>query len=304
MATLSKPAASITRRHLIKIMSPLVSSMRGQILLLNLDVALPMLEAVAVRAALLSVSPKDASRMHEEDYLPHLKAKLQAPAVGLAFRCKATSFPDFAPDGWVVNVLPFASYRAYYEHPSAALVGHIALNAKVGNSTGSFSPVASTAPMWWMAARNSVHPPKDVRSDAQAARDALGLVHYGADLELVAMHLQPISPDIYRPTVVEANPNARFRHRDPLNPTESRWGKTIHLDRLETSPASGDIGGVPELVSSQTELKHCTAVEFHYLGKTASDRSTTSMDKKFLDHLLDGRSITTIFDHLVDELTK
>lgn len=302
MVTAKGSTPRAQRLHIRAVLRPLISSMRGQIFLLNLREAMRMLPSAHLRTALLSVERKDATRMHDEDYLPHLKQVLQDSAFGLSLACPVASFIDFAPDDWVVNVLPFSSYRAYYEDPVTALTGHSSFGTRPGSTTSAFSPVAQTAPICWLAGRASLLPATIAKSDAEGARDVLGLVHYGARTKLVAMHLKLRSPSVYRPTVVEANPNARFRQTDPLNPSENRWGKTINLHRLEFSSPGGDIGGVSELASSKIALNSCINVEFYNLGQTATDRSTTTMDKKFLDNLLRGRDVTKILDEIVDGL--
>lgn len=300
MTTRTKREARRERAHVSAVLAPLASSMRGQIFLSNLEAALPLLPATKLRDAFLLVRTSDARRMHEEDYLAHLKLKLQDKSLGLLLTHKSSAFAQFAPDGWVLNVLPFASYQGYYEDATAALTGHASLSKTPGKSTSVFRTTATTAAVVWIAARSSITPSELSRSNAEGARDLLGLVHYGAKTELVAMHLKLSALDVYRPTVVEANPNARFRHLDPINPTESRWGRTVDLDRLETAGPTDEIGGVSELVVSQTRLQDCAGVEFHYLGSTKNDRSTTGTDKKYLDRILSGRDAFDIAKQIAD----
>lgn len=302
MATSTRPGLRRDGPHLRAVLGPLVSSMRGQIFLSNLEAALPLLPLKSVRDALLSVQTKDARRMHEDDYLPHLRSRLQDLGFGLLLNIKSPGFAQFSPDGWVVNVLPFVSYQAHYEDPVASLAGHTGLTKTPGTSTSNFRASAATAPFFWIAARAAIAPPEVARSNAQSARDLLGLVHYGMKSDLVAMHLRLTGPVVFRPTAIEANPNARFRHTDPKSPTETRWGRTIHLDLLEFFNPGDEIGGIPELVAYRTRLADCDSVEFYYLGTTSSDRSTTGTDRKFLTHVLNGRHATGIAKSIIYQL--
>lgn len=285
MPSKKRSTAASQRQHLRAVLLPLVTSVRGQIFLVNLSGALSLLPSANVRDALLRVSRADARRMHEADYLPHLKSVIQRPEFGLLLWCKVTSFTEFAPDGWVVNVLPYPSYKAYYEDASGAISGHGAFGSSAGQREVRFRPGATTATQWWIAPRHSIVPTTITTNNAQRSRDLLGLVHYGNDVDLVALHVCTPSCDVFRPTVIEANPNARYRQVDPTAPLEKRWGRTIDLAKLATTAAASDIGGVHELVASGVALSSCTRVEFFYLGKTVDDRSTTSADLAFLNLL-------------------
>jgi len=291
------------RRHLQAVLSPLVNSMRGQIFLLNLSLAVKVIGAPKFKSAFMGVLARDAKRMHEDDYLPHLKGVLQKASSGLLLQCKVSSFPEFAPDRWLVNVLPFVSFKTYYEDPTAALSGHIPFSSMPGNSVKRYKAGAATAPYWWVAGRTSFPSTSSVQSDAQGCRDVLGLVHFANDVDLVAMHVQVRVCDVYRPTVVEANPNARFRHRDPMNPKEDRWGKTIDLAKLSHAHAA-DIGGLPELVAAKLDLASSDDVEFFYLGRPIDDRSTSSSDRRFLDSLMTGIDPVKLKNEVTEELLK
>ena len=292
------------RLHLQAVLSPLVNSMRGQILLVNLHAGMKLLRRESIKNALLSIRVSDARRMHEDDYLPHLKLTLQNPSFGLMLQHRVSSLAVFASDSWIINVLPLPSYVAYYEDPSTAMSGHLAFNSKAGNIQTKFKPSASTAPAWWIAGRESVTPSTIAKSSAQESRDILGLVHYGDNVDLVSMHLELPGCDVYRPTFVEANPNARFRHINPNAPRENRWGGTVHLGKLRSFRPGDDIHGVPELVAAQVKLSNCRSVEFYFLGNTGSDRSTTSMDRRFLDIVIGKRKPVAIKNSIIRELLK
>ena len=302
MPSTKRSTAASQKPHLRAVLLPLVASVRGQIFLVNLLGALALLPGARVRDALLRVSKADARRMHEADYLPHLKLVIQRPEFGLMLTCIVNSFAEFAPDGWVVNVLPFPSYKAYYEDASAALSGHSAFGSHPGQREIRFQPGATTATQWWIAPRHSIVPMSIVTSDAQRSRDLLGLVHYGNDVDLVALHACTPSCGVFRPTMIEANPNARYRHLDPTAPLEMRWGRTIDLSKLATALATGDIGGVHELVAGKVALANCAKAEFFFLGKTTDDRSTTSADLTFLNHLLGKRKGVDLVEDIVQAL--
>ena len=155
------------RRHLQAVLSPLVNSMRGQIFLLNLSLAVKVIGAPKFKSAFMGVLARDAKRMHEDDYLPHLKGVLQKASSGLLLQCKVSSFPEFAPDRWLVNILPFVSFKTYYEDPAAALSGHIPFSSMPGNCVKRYKAGAATAPYWWVAGRTSFPSTSSVQSDAQ-----------------------------------------------------------------------------------------------------------------------------------------
>jgi len=300
---IAKPASKAKeRRHLLAVLGPLVHSMRGQIFLANLDDALRFLDAPSLLAAFHSVRATDARRMHEADYLGHVRAVLQRATPGQLLRNPVSSFDEFASDGWIVNVLPYASYKVFYEDASAALSGHIAFNSLVGTRATAYKVGSSTASYWWMAARASFPHVTMAREEARTCRDMLGLVHFDDRTPLVAMHVEFRSFSVFRPTVVEANPNARFRQIDPTNPSETRWGRTVDLEKLGNLSAGADIGGVPELVAAKFLLADATQVHFYYLGTAGIDRSTSSMDATFLNMLLNGRKAEEIGEHIIEEL--
>ena len=78
----------------------------------------------------------------------------------------------------------------------------------------------------------------------------------------------------------------------------------MNLGKLRIYKSGDDIHGVPELVASQVRLSSCRSVEFYFLGNTGSDRSTTSMDRRFLDILIGKRKPVTIKNAIVRELLK
>lgn len=291
-------------RHLHAVLDPLVHSVRGQIFLANFLDALPLLGAPELVNALMSIRSRDAKKMHEANYLAHVKATLHKPIFGQLLRNAVTSFSEFAPDTWVVNILPYPSFKAYYEDPKASMSGHVPFGTTVGTKTNLFRADASTAPFWWIAPRYRFYPKEVPESRAQESRDMLGLVHYEATMPLVAMHISPGPGDFFRPTVVEANPNARFRQVDPFNPSEKRWGRTVDLEKLHTLPKGHDIGGLPELVAKQVRLAGAREVVFYFLGSPVLDRSTTSMDMKFLDEVLAGRAADTFPRAIIDLLAR
>lgn len=292
------------RRHLGAVLAPLIHSVRGQIFLTNVADALPLIDPKNVRRALLTVLPDNAKSMHEVNYLAHLKGILQNPAFGLKLQNEVTSLGEFAADRWVVNVLPYVTYKARYEDSAAALRGHKPFDAKIGSEAVSFKVGASTAPFWWFAPRSSFPKPITAQQDAQGCRDLLGLVHYDELTPLVAMHMEVTAVQTYRPTIVEANPNARFRQIDPENPMEARWGRTVDLEKISLAKVGDGIGGVPELVAASMRLDAASKVGFFYLGKPRSDRSTTSMDQKFLDSILGTRKATAVLDEIVGAILK
>lgn len=290
------------RKHLQIVFTPLLHSIRGQLFLINLADALQFLDPPSLLNAFQSVRVADAKRMHEADYLSHLKGVLQRPTHRQLLRNLSASYDAFAADKWVVNVLPYVSYKTYYEDSVAALSGHVPFDAAIGTCATTYKEGSSTAAFWWIAPRSSFPRHATVQSEAQTCRDILGLVHYDDLTPLVAMHIKKDVCRVFRPTVVEANPNARFRQIDPSNPTETRWGRTVNLEKLGNQSVGGEIGGLPELAAERINLSDSTEVSFYYLGKPQSDRSTTSMDQKFLEAMLRGREATAIKDKIIEEL--
>ena len=189
-----------------------------------------------------------------------------------------------------------AAYIRHYRDPVIASSGHGFGHWNPGDVHGTYVANAMTRDYVWLAPVESFPDPRIPRSDAESCRDQLGLVHYREKETLVALHLRlhKSIPPVYRPTVVEANPNARFRQVDPEFPAEDRWGKTVDLQLLAQSPMPTSIGGLPELVSGQLLLDDADEVHFYMLGPTKTNQSTTTSDQTFLDHLLDGTNIETI----------
>ena len=111
MPAVKSAGNSKQRLHLKAVLSPLVNSMRGQILLVNFHAGMMLLRRASIRNALLSIRVNDARRMHEDDYLPHFKAALQKPTFGLMLQRKVSSLQSFASDNWLINVCESRSGR-------------------------------------------------------------------------------------------------------------------------------------------------------------------------------------------------
>lgn len=283
----------------------LLASTRGQIFLVNLHDALPMLDATPVREALESVDTRRTKKMPETSYLTYLRDRLQDPIHELVLLNERTCFTEFAPDGWIANVFSRDTFDSRYRDPKASISGHKAvLTHHPGEELIGIRPNVSTRDPFWIAPCSAVTPPTTLESDAETARDLLGLVHFRHNTALVSMRLKFAKPmKVYKPTVIEANPNARFRQRDPIDPAETRWGKTVNLSSLSVDPILKDLGGVPEMLS-KVKLKDADESKFYDLGLTRTDQSTSSTDTAFLLHILDTRDISRIYEKIRDHLRR
>jgi len=291
---------SSTRKNITVILQNLSRSEGGKILLLNLNCCLEknMLVAKRVMTALESVKRSISASMSAANLLGHLKAVLQRRSFGLHLQHnRDDDFLAFASTGYIVTVMLYDDYGRFYADPSHSTYGHAFAHKTPGTKSGSFLSTARTNEVFWAAPVPTFPDPTVVTSNAEAARDILGLVHYGARKELIALHFVPSPARCYRPTVIEAISNSRFRQTSPLYPAEIRWGYTVDMAKLEagTGPKD-DITGVPEFVFEQVLLKECTVDGFYYLDRTLVDRGTNELDNKFVKHLLQENGLTDISD--------
>ena len=280
-----------------RILEKLAGSLRGQIFLCNLDMGLraSMVQAGAVTNALNKVKMADIRLMHENNLLGHISSHLHSSAAALLLQNpRGSDYTAFASGGLAVSVLRRVDFETYYADPSDLISGHDFSKSTPGSSTLLFKRVAATNARFWAAPVSTFGPISIVENDAEKCRDLLGLVHYGRNVPLVAIHLLPPPNTCYRPTVIEAIPNARFRQLDPMTTPENRWGYTVDLELLNRNAVGARIFGMPELVFARASLADCGPVKFFHLGTTVTDKDTASADSKFLTFLLAGSSIETV----------
>jgi len=283
----------------------LSASIRGQIFLCNLDAAIDegLIAPLAVANALAKVKVRDIKLMHDMDLLGHLKGILQDPTIGMMLKHPRNSIYDEFLDGeHLVTVIRKVDFENYYSDPADLINGHAFDKIPAGAWTRLYRNSATTNNIFWAAPVSKFDPDVLVRH-AELARDELGLVHHKKEVELVSLHFKPSIANCYRPTIIEALPNSRFRQLNPNEPNETRWGFTVDLALLDAPPPTGNISGKPELVFSKVLLKDCNVFAFCYLGETKNDRDTAEMDERFLNsHLYSSTNITQVFSRLETRL--
>lgn len=282
---------------LFEILSRLCNSYRGEIFLCNLEAALgltpPVLKVDALKVDLQQEADRDIRFEDEDSLLGHVKYKLTKAESGKWYMRCAVGLPTgFSKDGYVVNVMSVRDYDSYYKPPPVS--GHdfeMAPRARVK----AFRFGASTREYFWAAPAECCPADNEPNVSAEAFRNRLGLVHYGGGTALVALYIKvPADQKCCRPSVIEANPNARFRQVHPER-SEREWGYTVDLEKLPATPVGQPISGAPELLVSQVKLAESPDVEFVALGATNSDRDTASSDKAFRNHLACSREFKDIY---------
>jgi len=281
------PKRGNNKNNITVILQQLGRSEVGNIFLVNLHCCLETntLVATRVRAALGSVKSSISSSMSPANLLGHLKAVLQRKLFRLHLQINSEkAFAAFAGGGYLVTVMLYDDYDRYYADPSHRTFGHAFALKKPGEKSDRFLSTAKTNKAFWAAPVQEFPDIGLITSKAETARDVLGLAHLGTDKELIALHFIPSPAKCYRPTIVEAIPNSsRFRQTSARYPTETRWGYTVDLAKLESvSGPTDDITGVRELVFEQVLLQECTVDGFYYLDRPLTDRSTNDMESKFL----------------------
>jgi hypothetical protein len=286
------------RERVAAIVPRLKYSQRGQIFLCNLQAALgiPLIDAEHLCEVLLHEIEDDLDFKHDDELLACLK-----PFIGMLSRrawekrAERGIPPEFAPDELIVTVMRVEDFSFYRDSEHAASNHDYDTGLRnPGWSTERFDPDATTLPYFWAAPLHVLPSPVD-RSAAETVRNHLGLVHHGHGACLMALVLRvPDGQRWFRPTAVEASPNARFLQVHP-HETETRWGFTVDLGKLDIHDVGTSITGAPEIVVDRVTLGHCKRVRFVALGPTASDRATTEADKKFLQHVTNGRDIKEVY---------
>jgi hypothetical protein len=245
--------------------------------------------------------------MHEEDLLGHLKHVLQSPTANLALQHNRSAALDtFLQADQLITVMSWKDFEVYYADPAEMISGHNFAHKVIGAHTPRFRVSARTNWACWVAPKHAFGTTAITTQDAERARDTLGLVHIGKNRELVALHFETPRRVCYRPTAVDGLSNARFRQIDPGNPHEGRWGRTVDLSLLDLWTPGASIGGVPELLIPEMLLKDCSHASFYYLGKTNTDRDTSTADQSFLAHLFERQkdSIKGVVARLKHRLAK
>jgi hypothetical protein len=260
----------------------------------------PVLSAEALKKDLQIQLHKDISFDDEDSLLGHLKYSLtQALSGEWRYRCEFGIPAAFSPDGYVVNVMTRKDYDAYYKSPS--ITGHD-YDRPLSRTINGFRPTARTREYFWAAPRKAC--PEDCAPElaAETLRNLLGLVHYGGGVPLMALYIKvPDRQACFRPSVIEANPNARFRQVHP-DRSESQWGYTVDLSRLPTAPVGQTIAGAPEILVGQVALAESPDVMFVSLGVTTTDKDTASSDRAFRDHLRASRAFEEIYRQIATYL--
>lgn len=294
---MASPAVNLKRKRVRAVLDRLSASIRGQIFLCNMDagIQLGLLAANRISKAISTIKLRDINVMHENTLLGHLKGVLQDPVGGLILQNdRSSAMPPFAAGKPLVTVITRKDFEQFYAYPPDLISGHDFANYVPGAYTTRFGSLAATKGFFWAAPTSSFSSSFGLTRTAEVPRDALGLVHYGKGIALVALHLTPPPTACYRPTVLEANPNARFRQNNPNAPHETRWGFTVDLALLDGASPPASISGKPELLLAGFPLNQCASVMFYHLGTTLSDRDTASADERFLAHLLSGQSMAQL----------
>jgi hypothetical protein len=283
----------------------LCNSLRGEIFLCNLEAALrvvpPILDAGALRQDLQIELTQDIRFDDEDTLLGYLRDALaKAPSGQWRGRCTSGLPAGFSRDGYVVTVMTMTDYESYYDRPSIS--GH-AFDSIPGSRATDFRPSACTREYFWAAPKEACPDDAGVDRSADTLRDRLGLVQHGSGVSLVALYIKvPIGHTCCRPSVIEANPNARFRQVHP-DRSETAWGYTVHLDKLPGTPVGETIAGAPEILVSKLRLADPSLdVLFVSLGVTRSDKATANADRAFRDHLRLNREFGDIYRNIRGQL--
>lgn len=295
-----------------EVLRPLMSSARGRIFVCNLISAAkkpkPLVDTPKLRVV-MDMAIKESELLGKEE---QLMASLHYKTI--AFKQRIASHQGFAgvPEEFsqrekLISVISVEDYFRHYAKTTEGLRGFSfrrpAPVLAAGWRSTYFHPTAMTRFPFWVAPMRSLPKPPS-SDDAEGIRDALGLVHRGKKKALIAMVLTPPAKHrCYRPTVLEAMPNARFLQRHP-HMKEDRWGFTVNLAKLGRIIETGEpahvkkISGLPEMILDPLMLSDCTNVEFISLGRTETDRATESADIKFSEILEEGREAGQILKQL------
>lgn len=312
----SRPAKATRRKRaeprLHDVLRALFNSARGKIFICNLVSAAeepqPLLDRPKLRAlADLAVQwPKLLGR--EEELMGAVRYEALKSKERIGTQHAYEGIPEeFSKRQRLISVITVSDYTAYYAKTRDRIIGFDFVDPKTPpprDWKGTyFDDTAKTLFPFWAAPTHALpHPPK--WDDAEGIRDALGLVHRGKKKPLIAiLFTPPEKHHCYRPTVLDAMPNARFMQRHPHMGKED-WGYTINLATLDAQvenelPADiKSLSGLPELVLDALNLRDCTDVEFVSLGLTETDRATESADRKFVEALEAGREAEEILRQL------
>lgn len=298
------PLATRREKYNVRILlERLTASTHGCSCVINLAMAFKagILPPDKVFNALKSFRRSDTVRMRDIELLGELKTTLQDATFGLyRYNPRNGEIPSFCNRGHIVTVMSWDTYAAHYAHADDLMSGHRLDVRPPGAKNIRYKPGAKTATLFWAAPYNKFVTPDVTKSEAETSRDMLGLVHHFDDQRLVALHMTlPSGANAYRPTVVEAVPNSRFRQVNPHHTAEGRWGFTVDLSKLIRSTSiRDDLAGVPELIFDQVELPTCVIDGFYHLGKTKTAQDTNHADNAFLEQLLQGATISSFIDEL------
>ncbi len=286
-----------------KICSRLDASDRGRLFLVNLlhGIDKGFIPVDKLGKALWEVD-RAVLKGTVDDILGHLKVLLKHPKFGLSMTVPVPNATDFSPDGHLVSVMTLLSFEKYYRPFAVATSGHAFGVLHVGSKVAHVVSPLSTGPCLWVTpmAHYGMKNPANMR--AQHTVERLGLVHIRDGVDCFVLSFTPDTPTCFLPTVVDANPNARFRQIDPLAPAENRWGRTVDLALLAKNPTPADIGGRRERVLAKYDLLPTNDAHFTYLGRTDTDLDIARHDSTLLALLLAGTSftsaVTTLQSHL------
>jgi hypothetical protein len=143
-------------------------------------------------------------------------------------------------------------------------------------------PTAKTKPWFWATSVNYLNGNEKLgeasRTNAARMRDILGLIQHKS-AHLFAIEVRPsVSPKVYRPTVIEAVPNARFLQAPKADRDNKDWGWTADMEQIKASTEQlRDLFGLPELVVEGLDFESCT-VEAFYLGELPGALNTVACD--------------------------
>ena len=150
--------------------------------------------------------------------------------------------------------------------------------------------------------------PSPGATDADAARDSLGLIDCPAERHLVAYSFDAPSSggsafDMARPTATDGG-NRRFRVKHSCDRGKAMaaagWGCTVDLSRVPERDRH-PVGGRPERVTRALELSELAGVQVSYLRACTVQRGATSADNdsSFVKILLGRRQLSTVVRKLL-----
>lgn len=136
-------------------------------------------------------------------------------------------------------------------------------------------------------------------TQAERARDWLGLIHIKKDAALVAITIPPEAiagaGSVKRPTFVESGDHPRFRSW--IDVTTPDWGRTVDLHALAS--ARPDTMGGEERVASPIPFPALDRINARLLGIVSNTHEETQSDGTFMSLIMRGRSENVLRQELL-----